>query len=76
MDNQADLNQQMVSDGQGMQVNHPQAPVIQATSSTVNITYQSAPQPEAEITTTLQNIPYSGVIAFVGREQELVSYSK
>jgi tetratricopeptide (TPR) repeat protein len=71
MENQFDLNQQTVSGGQGMQVNHPQAPVIQATSSTVNITYQSAPQLEAEITTTPQNLPYSGVIAFVGREQEL-----
>ncbi|MBW4528498.1 MAG: tetratricopeptide repeat protein [Phormidium tanganyikae FI6-MK23] len=71
MENQSEQNQQSVLGGQGLQVNDLQAPVIQATESTVTINYGVAPQPEPTISGTPQNLPYSGVIAFVGREQEL-----
>lgn len=64
-------NQQSILSGQGLQVNSPQAPVIQATESTVTINYGAPPQPQPAIFGTPQNLPYSGVVAFVGREQEL-----
>jgi tetratricopeptide (TPR) repeat protein len=71
MENQSDLNQQSIAGGQGFQVNDPTAPVVQGDQNTVNI-YQSAPPlAEPTVSGTPQNLPYTGVVAFVGREQEL-----
>jgi hypothetical protein len=71
MENQSDHNQQSIAGGQGFQVNDPTAPVVQGDQNTVNI-YQSAPPlAEPTVSGTPQNLPYTGVVAFVGREQEL-----
>ncbi|MER3434718.1 MAG: hypothetical protein C4288_15160 [Leptolyngbya sp. ERB_1_1] len=71
MENQPDPNQQTISGGQGLQVNQPQSQVIQATESTITIQNILSPQAAPTVSGTPQNLPYTGVVAFVGREQEL-----
>jgi tetratricopeptide (TPR) repeat protein len=71
MENQSDINEQSIADGQGFQAKDSTAPIVQGNQNTVNI-YQSAPPPAAPTGSgTPQNLPYTGVVAFVGREEEL-----
>jgi ABC-type branched-subunit amino acid transport system substrate-binding protein len=58
MENQSDHNQQSIDGGQGVQVNHPQAPVIQAIDSPITIHNHNygTSQPEPTVRETPQNL--------------------